>query len=182
MDNFDRSILIGVVFDLSIAHGSDGVRNIDNIKHGLLNNVLNTNALTKIYVAHHDWLKIPKDQGESTYYIISYNESPLFTIDYAFKQAVTTVGECREDCDKYVFLFTDRFTSAKNFQYRKAFLVNDVRGYDIKFFVFGLGSNYDDKMLKSMSEEYNADFVHLNDATQLKESLEKIMVKNNGKS
>lgn len=177
MDNFDRSMLIGVVFDLSIAHGSDGIRNIDNIKHILLNNILNSNAFTKIYVSHHDWLKIPKDQGESTYYIISYTEPPTFTIDYAFKQAVTTTGECREDCEKYVFLFTDRFTSVKNFQYRKAFIINDVRDYGIKMCVFGIGPNYDDKMLKSISEEYYAYFQHLNDAKELTEALVNLLEK-----
>lgn len=177
MNNFDRSTLIGVVFDLSIAHGSDGVRKIDKIKQILLNNVLNTNLFTKIYVAHHEWLKIPKDQGESTYYLISYNEPISFSIEYAFKQAVTMVGECREDCDKYVFLFTDRFSAAKSFQYRKAFLVNDVRGYAIKFCVFGTGTNYDDKMLKSMSEEYNAFFKDLNEPNELTEVLSQILVK-----
>lgn len=179
MKDFDQSLLISIVFDLTTAHNTDGQRNIDVIKHILLKKVLDKNTLTKIYVSNREWLNLPKDQGASTYYLISYQEPIGFKIDYAFKQAVTMSGECREDCEKVVFLITDRFNAINHFQYRKGFLINDIRDYGLKICVFGLGANYDKSFLQSISQEYNADFYHLNDAYDLEKVITQIFDQGN---
>lgn len=175
MKDFDIPVVIGVIFDINSNHIQNGIRLVDALKQSLLNCILQKNDLAKIYVANHDWKNIPRDQGESTYYLISYNESNLFSIDGYFKQAVNLVGEYQEDCKKYVFLFTDRFQSPKNFHYRKGFLNNDVRGFDNKIYVFGIGSDYDSASLKNLTEDYDANFIHVDEIHNLDNELLKIM-------
>lgn len=176
MKDFDRSILVGVVFDLSPAHTGEGVRNIDIVKDLLLKNILDAKAMSRIYVSHPDWRNVPKDQGDSTYYVVSYLEPPKFAIDPIFKNAVTVIGECVENTDKYVFLITDRFQAPNNFHYRKAILSNSIRGYDTKICVFGIGDNYDRLTLKSMADEYGLYFAHLTAPAAMSEKLSELFV------
>lgn len=176
MKDFDRPILIGAIFDLSAAHTGDGVRNIDVVKDILLKKLLDEQVMSKIYISHPDWRTIPRDQGESTYYVASYREPPKFSIDTMFKNAVTLIGECAEGCDKYIFLITDRFQAPVNFQYRKGFLANKIRDYDTKICVFGVGDNYDRLTLQSIAEEYDAYFAHLPDAASLSSKMSELFV------
>jgi len=174
MKDFERTLLIGVVFDLSTLH-NNGTRNLDIVKDIILKNILDVKPSSKIYVFHPKWPTIPRDQGESTYYVISYQEPPGFYIDSALKSAVTLIGECAEDCDKYIFLITDRFQSPRNYQYRKGFLVNNIRGYSTKMCVFGVGDGYDNMNLKSLAEEYEAHFSHSSDAALLSENFTEML-------
>jgi hypothetical protein len=176
MKDFDRPILIGVIFDLSTTYNGDGSRNIDIVKEVLLK-VLDKQVMAKIYVSHPDWHTLPRDQGESTYYVASYQEPSKFSIDVMFKNAVTLVGEDSEDSDKYVFLITDRFQAPVNFHYRKGFLANNIRGYSTKICVFGIGDNYDSLTLKSIAGEYDAYYAHLfGGAASLFESVSELLV------
>ena len=168
MKDFERSILIGVVFDLSPLHNGSGIRNLDIVKNILVKEILENK---RIYVSHPDWQSIPRDQGESTYYVAAYKEPDKFYIDKMLRNVVTMIGECAEDCDKYVFLITDRFQAPINFQYRKGFLANNIHGYKTKMCVFGIGDNYDSLTLKALVEEYESHFTHLPNAEALSEKL-----------
>lgn len=181
MKDFDRSILIGVIFDLSVEHNGSGIRNVDLIKEVLIKKVLDQSILSKIYVSHPNWNQIPRDQGESTYYLVSYQAPDKFSIDSLFKNTVSLIGETAEDCDKYIFLFTDRFQAITNHQYKKGFLSNNIRGYSTKICVFGIGEHYDKISLKSMAEEYQTYFEDLKDISSLSNSISKIIEGNNGK-
>lgn len=176
MKDFDRSVLFGIVFDLSLNYAENGQRNIDLIKEALIKRIIDINVLSKIYVSHPDWLKTPRDQGESTFFVISYQEPKSFSIDSAFKLAVTVVGECQEDCDKYVFLITDRFQTNINFQYRKGFLTNDIRGFETKIVVLDLSSS-SDKVLSSLVEEYDGFYQHLKNISDIEAFLNKFLNK-----
>lgn len=175
MKDFERTFLIGVIFDLSTLH-NDGTRNLDIVKNILIKNVLDVKPTSKIYVSHPKWKIIPKDQGESTYYIVSYQEPADFFIDSSFKNTVTLIGENSEDCDKCIFLITDRFISPRNYQYRKGFLANNIRGYSTKIRVFGIGDNYDKLSLKTLVEEYEAYFTHLSSAALLSEKVTELLM------
>lgn len=176
MKDFDQTILIGVIFDLSTLH-KDGSRNIDIVKDILVSKILNNYDLAKIFVSHPNWNTVPRDQGESTYYVISYQEPSKFSIDVTFKNAVTVVGESVEDSKKYIFLITDRFQAPINYQYRKGFLSNNIRGYDSKICVFGIGNGYDQLTLNSIADEYKAYFTHLPEADLLSEKIDEILEK-----
>lgn len=176
MKDFERTMLIGVVFDLSKLNG-DNTRNLDIVKNILLKNVLDVNPSSKIYVSHPKWQTIPRDQGESTYYIVSYQEPTGFYVDTALKAAVSLIGDSAEDCDKYIFLITDRFQAPHNYQYRKGFLANNIRGYSTKMCVFGIGDSYDNMTFKALAEEYEASFSHMSDATLLADKLIELLGK-----
>ena len=174
MKDFERTLLIGVVFDLSKLSG-DNMRNLDIVKNILLKNVLDAKHSSKIYVSHPKWQTLPRDQGESTYYVISYQEPAGFYLDTALKTAVTLIGDCAEDCDKYIFLITDRFQAPHNYQYRKGFLANNIRGYSTKMCVFGIGDSYDNMTFKSLAEEYEAHFSHMSEANSLSDRLAELL-------
>ena len=174
MRDFDRLLLIGVIFDISSNSQTNGTRNIDIIKDVLLKNILNDD-FSKIYVSHPNFTMVPRDQGESTYYLISYKEPNKFSIDEMFKKSVMTVGECKEDCEKHVFLITDRFQTVVNYQYRKSFLMNEIRGWPIKIHVYGIGDIYDKLNMKAIAEEYNADYVHLDNVLDFEKEIIKFM-------
>lgn len=177
MKDFDHPSLIGVVFDISNNSQSNGVRNIDIIKNVLLDKILDGKTLSKLYISHPDFKTIPRDQGESTFCLISYQEPPKFSIDDMFKRAVSNVGECKEDCEKHIFLITDRFQTLINYQYRKSFLMNEIRGYPIKFHIYGIGSSYDNLNMKSIAEEYNAEYVHLDDVANFEKEISNFLGK-----
>lgn len=134
-----------------------------------------------MYVSHPNSRSIPRDQGESTFHVISYNEPPKFRIDDAFKDAVSIIGNHKEDCGKYVLLITNRFQAPHNHQYRKGFLINEIRDHGCKMCVFGVGQSYDKISLKSIAEEYGAKFVHLDDVSSLGSNLKEIVGEQNGK-
>lgn len=162
MEEFEKTLLIGVIFDLS------SINDINLIKDYLLNKVLNNSVNTKIYIYNLEWNQIPKTQGESTYYIATYKENLNFKIDKAFKDTVTLIGQYEEDCEKYIYLFTSRFGLNNNFQYKKGFLSNHIQGFKTKIKVFALK---DMEELKEMAEEFDSSFVRINDIKNIKESL-----------
>ena len=175
MKDFDQPKLIGVVFDISSNSQNNGVRNIDLIKDVLLNKILDGKSFSKLYISHPEYVNIPRDQGESTYCLISYKEPPKFSIDEAFKRAVMTVGQCAEDCEKHIFLITDRFETFCNYQYRKSFLMNEVRGFSTKIHVFGLGLIYDKLNLESVVNEYQGNFIHLESTSNFEKEISKFL-------
>lgn len=161
MQDFKKETLIGIVFDLS---NKNGEKNLDKIKDILYKEVLDKHA--RIYVSHPNLPNVAKDEGENTYFIVSYSEPADFSVGNAFKQAVSVVGESPDqDFNKYVFLFTDRFYAPHNYHYKKAFLLNDIRGYDTKIIVFGIGESYDKFNLETITEEHNSKLYHLSDSS-----------------
>ena len=172
--DFGRNILIGTVFDISMSHDKTG-RIIDSAKNLLIKCVLDKNVLTRIYTSHPNWDKIPKDQGESTYYLITYQEVLNFSVDVLLKKAINLIDQSVEEVDKHIVLFTDRFVAPLNSKYKKAFLFNEIRGYNMKIHVIGIGNNYDKISLKSLCEEYKISFYHVNEVGVASEIMSNII-------
>jgi hypothetical protein len=170
MEDFDRSFLFGIVFDVA------NPLHLNAIKEDLVKYLVDSGMSTRMYVSHPDWNKIPRDQGESVYYVVSYKEPTNFSIETAFKTAVALVGEQNEDCEKYVLLITDRFQAPINYRYRKGFLSNTIHGYTSKIIAFGL-SNCDSLILQSIVKENDAQFVNLEDPSKIGSELSKILGK-----
>ena len=153
-------ILIGVVFDLG-SLCSDGRKSVDVAKEILIKKMLDLGNETRMYVSHPDFSTIPRDQGESTFCLVMYKEPQKFRVAESFKKAVEIVGLHKEDCDKHIFLITDRFQAPNNAHYRQGFTINYIRDYKCKIHVFGIGSEYDKANLKFITEEYESVFNHL---------------------
>ncbi len=171
--DFGRNLLMGVVFDISMTHDKYG-KIIDSAKKIVLDCVLNKDVGTKVYTSHFDWDRVPKDQGESTYFLISYKEPLNFKLDTLFKKAISMVGESVESCDKCVVLFTDRFQAPINNNYRKGLLFNEIRGFNLKIHIIGIGNNYDKLSLKPLCEQYGVTFHHVEEVQGASEILSKI--------
>jgi hypothetical protein len=177
MKDFDKPILIGIVFDVSESRNNDGVLNINVVKDILIKSVLESDSNINVYVSHPDWKQLSRDLGESTYYIASYKEPLKFFVDVAFKNAVTMVGEFPEECEKHIFLITDRFQAARNYHYKKGFLMNSIHNFETQIHTFGMGDFYDRENLKSLVEEYDSKFDHLEDSVFLSQKISEILGK-----
>lgn len=169
MEDFDRYFLFGVLFD--IRQGNF----LNTLKESLVRYLVASGMSSRMYVWHPDW-QIPRDQGESVYYVTCYKEPPKFQSGVAFKDTVSVLGERNENCEKFVLLLTNNFQAPQNQQYRKGFLANTIRGYDSKILVFG-GPDCDRMTLSFLCQEYDAQYFDLDDPaifdTQLSSILEK---------
>lgn len=174
MHDFEKTILIGVIFDISSTNFTYNQKNIDYIKEVLVKTILDQKVNSKIYVSHPDWNTVPKNQGDSTFFVISYKEPKVFSIEKMFKDTVSIIGECKEECDKHILIITDRFKSKFNFQYKKGFLANNIRDYNTKIHVFGFGDDYDKEPLATMVESYGFKFYHLNELNEFNEKVKTI--------
>lgn len=174
VDEFGRSVLIGVVFDISLNH-PDGIQTFKVLKDSLLQYTIETQPYTRIYVSHPE-SRVPSDQGQSTYFLTIYKEPQNFSVDRAFKDAVVKIGDSQEDGQKMVILFTNCFQAPLNQQYRKAFLTNNIRGYNTKICVVGIGSVYDRNNLNSIVKEYDGCFYHISTYEELFESIKQMVV------
>lgn len=172
MEDFDRLFLFGIIFDVPPSAF------LNSIKESLVQYLVETGMSSRMYVSHPDW-QIPRDQGESVYYVTSYKSPASFNAGMAFKDTVSIIGLRNEDCEKYILLITNNFQAPKNQQYRKGFLSNTIRGYDSKIFVFG-GPDCDRVTLKSITLEHDAQYFDLDDPTTFNAQLAKILEKKNG--
>lgn len=174
MKEFGESVLIGVVLDISTTH-PDGIQTLKTIKDSLLQYMIDTQPYTTIYISHPEIKELPRDQGQSTYLIATYSHSQNFNIDKLLKDTIIKIGDSRHDGPKYVILFTNKFQASTNQLYRKAFMVNEIRGYNTQVCIVGVGSLYDEKTLKSFAEEYKAKFFHTVSYELLAQSIKKLV-------
>jgi hypothetical protein len=173
MNDFKLINLTGVILDLTNSINEKGVTNINFLKDIFIKRVLESDDI--FYIADQEQKQTPKDQGECTYFIATYKENLKFFVDTAFKNAVYAIGEYAEDCNKSIFLITDRFKSSRNFQYRKGFLMNSIHNFNTKIYVFGIGNDYDKDNLKFLVEDFDFSFDHLEDLSLLPEKMFKIL-------
>lgn len=169
MENFDRTVLLGIVLDLPNSS------TLSLLKESLVKYLVDSGMTSRMYVALPD-AQIPKDQGESVYCVSTYKTPVSFNVGTAFKDAVTIIGERNEDCEKYVVLITDNFVAPKNQMYRKPMMMNSIRGYDSKIIVFGL-SNADKVVLKSIATNNESQYFDLDDPSTIGAELTRILEK-----
>ena len=167
MEDFERLFLFGVIFDLSQSAF------LNSLKESLVRYLVSTGMASRMYVSHPDW-QIPRDQGESVYYVTSYKPPINFNVGSAFKTAILVVGERNEECDKYILLITNNFIAPKNQQYRKGFLANTIRGYKSKIIVLG-GPDCDRETLKLLAKENDSYYFNLDDPMTFDIQLTKIL-------
>lgn len=161
MLEFEKPIIIGVLFDLSIAHAPNGRRYIDIAKDHLIGLATKLGLSSRIYVVHPDNAELPRHQGESVYQIASYQEPARFDLEMLGKYLVYFLGSQDSDIDKVILVFTDRYTPAVRHKYQKLFVINELKNYDCKFKVFGIGPRYHKDDLAGLLAEYKSDLIQL---------------------
>lgn len=169
MEDFEKSFLFGVIYDITQSIF------LNSLKESLVKYLVDAGMSSRMYVFHPDW-QIPRDQGESVYYVTSYKQPANFNPGIAFKDTISIIGERNENCEKYVLLFTNNFQAPRNQQYRKGFLSNTIRGYNSNIIVFG-GPDCDRHTLKFLAQEYDAKYFDLDDPTTFNVQLSNILEK-----
>lgn len=164
MMNFDRQIVVGLVFDLSLQHHTDTRRYLDIVKEGMISFATKLGLNCGIYVAHPDNHFMPRQQGESVASIASYSEQNGFRAWDAMLQCLDMISAQEAD-EKHIVVFTDRFKKEKLYQYGKAIRMNDGRKYGCKFKVIGMGDKYDRKALKEL-QGANCEVLHVDEPSR----------------
>lgn len=129
---------IGIIFDISLNH-YNGSRIIDLIKKDLIDFAVKLGLNSGIYVSHPDWHDVPRNQGESVFYISSYKEPISFNLGNALEQASDLINV--QEGDKYIFFITDRYSNKINNQVKKT--LDFYECSDCRFIFIGIGDNYD---------------------------------------
>lgn len=139
---FNRQIIVGVVFDISMQHHADSRRYIDIIKESLVRFAVKLGLNCGVYVAHPDNHTMPRLQGESVHSIVSYKEEIGFKVYPALAQCLDMISANEAD-EKYVVLLTDRYKTKSKYQYEKVSKLNESRQKGCKFLFVGIGNRYD---------------------------------------
>jgi hypothetical protein len=166
MQEFDKPISIGVVFDVNITHDSQGNRIIDVVKNSLVSLLQGLGMSARFYTSHPKNQAMPRNEGESTYHIVTYQEPMNFSIENAFKDAVSVIGAEKFD-EKYVFIFTNRFCAPSHYRYKKGLLLNTIKSLGCKIYFFGIGQSYDQITLRTLAEDYDSKLVHVDEPSGL---------------
>lgn len=158
LDGFEQPTYVGIVFDMD--DYSVGRQNaLGSIKKILSDFATKIGINSRIFVAGNE--NIPKTHGESIYQIISYSSSSdTMSLNAKFKDCVNGIGS-QENCNKYVFLITNRY--AKNFlhHYQKSLKINQIKEYGCKIIVFEMSTNT--QQLVDLANEYKLEYVFVND-------------------
>jgi len=173
MSDFDQPVAIGIVFDLSIQHGSTGQRYIDRVKQSFVSLATQLGLCGGVFVAHPNNDDIPRTQGESVSQIANYDEPDKFSVETALRQATNIVGN--QEGERLIFVVTDRFQAKQLYQFSKGPLINRTKDYGCKFYFLGIGGKYDKQAYRQLSGP-DATVMHFDETDRLAAQLTKIVI------
>ena len=177
--DFEDDSLIGIIFDISLRH-SQGIRHLDWVKNALVDLAIKLEPYGKFYVSHCNSALIPVHQGGEVASIVRYTEEDDFSLDKAFKRAISVIGEGEKSSNKFVFYFTDRFVGKWVYSLVKAYRLN--KSYDCNLFLISIGDEVEDKVLRDLSDEHGGTFFKANLSTLSADLLNFVKEKNARKS
>lgn len=158
LDGFERPTYVGIIFDMD-----DYAVNRQNAL-GVIKKILSDFATkiginSRIFVAGNE--NLPKTHGESIYQIASYSGiSDTMSLDSKFKDCVHGIGS-QENCNKYVFVLTNRYEKNFHHHYQKALKINQIKEYGCEIVFFEMRTNT--QQLVDLAEEYKSKYIFVND-------------------
>lgn len=163
---------IGIVFDISLRHGSNKKRNLDNVKAGLIEFFRrNLEEDDIMYLYHPDIIDVEDHVGAHVGAVANYTtDGWKFELNFALQQTLFIVAAV--PCEtKTVILITDRLSETKPLKRVSSFNTKD--GLGCRIICVDIGCRLPDV-------EY-ADIFHIPDSSQLTSDLFKEIVhgKNN---
>ncbi len=168
---FEKPTYVGIIFDMDDfrLNQSSVLRQIKDI---LLNAATKIGINARFFVSGN--ANLPKTHGESIGQIdsyVGYNDNNSFV--KKFQDCVNGVGS-QEDCNKFVFLITNRFDEKNIYNYKKGFMLNQMREYDCNIIVFEI--KRDNDKLSSLVDEYEQKYIFCNDLVIFKKTIDDILV------
>jgi hypothetical protein len=129
MEDFDQTLAIGIVFDLSPKSYHEKHLLLDLVKENLITYATQLGLNCGILVSHPDYQVMPRRQGESVAAIANYIEPEKFDVEKAMKHALNIVGN-QTDNLKYLVVLTNRYNDKNKYRYEKAVILNRTKRFE----------------------------------------------------
>jgi len=165
---FHKEAYFGVIFDIhDFTYNKDS--GLKFLKTKMLELLSKAENKTKAYVAGYE--NLPKTHGESIAQIENFHIQHDYKLDKYLKDVLSGVG-LQEDVKKYIFIFTNKYSSKSSYSYKNILRLNEVRQYNCKYYIFEfLKSSVE---LQNIVESHNENYFFINDMEYLSKILHKI--------
>lgn len=173
MHNFqNEKKCVGLIFDLSIRHDSNGKRIIDIVKKQMIDIVreLLVDGEDTFYLYHPQIYESVISHAESVCAIGNYNSDGWqFNVNYALRQTLYVMLSEDITFNKYIIIVTDRLFDQNIME--KAIFLNNKENINCHFFLIGIGDFFQKNLFEKVSNLKNVTLLHLNKAADLKSDL-----------
>jgi len=169
LDDFDKQIYLGVVFDLNNVE-FEGRWITEVVKVPLMNTASKLGISGRIYVG--GYKELPRTHGESVYQISAYQEEG--DLLKKLKDVIAGVGV--QDAEKFVLIFTNRLAEHNFHHYKKIMKINEMKGYENKICLICFGENYSRKLVKDLCKEFGCSYCHIESVNDLEKKLNQMIV------
>lgn len=170
LDDLDKQIYIGVVFDLNNVE-FEGRWICEGIKVPLMNIASKLGIAGRIYVGGYE--ELPKTHGESVFQISSYHEEG--DLLKKLRDVIAAVG-VQEDSEKVVLILTNRLGPHNSHHYKKIMKLNQLREYNNKIYLLCFGDGYSPEIAKALEKEFSCVYLHIESLQGLEGKLNQIIV------
>lgn len=163
---------VGIIIDVSLRHDKQGRRLIDSIKKALISVVreLVEDDVDLLYLYHPQLVDCMSRHGDQFCAIGNYEtDGWAFNLPIALKQTMYVMASSDIHDRKYVIYVTDRLHDRAPLD--KAFHVNQKDMLDCHFYVVGIGDHYNRTLVRQVTEDQPATYLHLDHPSELTPSL-----------
>lgn len=170
LDDLDKQIYIGVVFDLNNEE-FEGRWICESVKVPLMNVASKLGIAGRIYVGGYE--ELPKTHGESVFQISAYQEEG--DLLKKAKDVIAAVG-VQDDSERIVLLLTNRLGQHNYHHYKKTMKLNQLREYNNKIYLLCFGNSYSKDLAKNLEDEFECVYLHIDSMQGLEWKLNQIIV------
>lgn len=165
---FHKDAYFGVIFDIhDFTYNKDS--GLKFLKTKMLELLSKTENKNKAYVAGYE--NLPRTHGESIAQIENFHIQHDYKLDKYLKDVLFGVGS-QDDFKKYIFIFTNKYSSKNSYTYKNILRLNEVREHNCKYYVFEFSNNSVD--LQNIIESQNGNYFFINDMEYLSRILNNI--------
>lgn len=170
LTGFEKPTLFGLLFDMD-DFKTNGDTAMKQIKEMFKNFATKIGLDARIYVAGNKHL--PKTHGESIAQIDNYmGKRDENTFAEKFMDCVNGIGN-QVDCKKHIIILTNRFNEKHFFNYKKGFMVNQMKDLDCNICVFEVRRHTE--KLMNLVDEYQQKYMFIEDINLIDKFLKDIL-------
>lgn len=132
---------VGIVFDISLRHDSNGNRLLDEVKKSIVDLINKTfeNGIDMLYLYHPELVEVLEKQGDQTSAINNYDTDGFkFNLENALKQTIYLISNNCFDSRRYLILLTDRILNTRPIE--KLILINKKDFLNVNLIVVSIGN------------------------------------------
>lgn len=171
MDDLEKQIYIGVVFDLdNVPFEQRWLSEV--VKIPLMDIASKLGISGRIYVGGFE--NLPKTHGESVFQISTYHEEG--DLIKKLKDVFAAVNS-QEDAEKFVFVFTNRLKTHDAARYKKALKLSELKGYESKI-CFLCFEGHSEDFMSDLQKEFEFEYFHIRSSQDLVDKLNQIVLEN----